>query len=268
VVLHPKYLALLCLSALFAQASEPASHAPFAVTHTKPAAIPSAADELVDRLVRNAAALHATLPSITAHEVVQTKESHGLLTRRSEGEGTVRVLRVAAGGILKETHQMTGRNGKPLAAGDRKEPAQLSDGFIGVQDMFFSRANRACFAFTLAPQPTQDDPLQLRISLSLDYASQSGCARGLEGLTGVALVDPATHQLTHLEQTVPAADGHGGRFVSTDYAPASIGDKAFWLPIMTLSSDVQGKIRTYTSVYYSDYHQYAANVTILSATSQ
>jgi hypothetical protein len=265
---HPKFLALLCFSALLAQASEPASHAPFAVTHTEPTAIPSAADELVDRLVRSATALHATLPSITAHEVVQTEASRGILTRRTQGEGTVRVLRVAGGGILEETHQMTTFNKKPLAPGDRKAPAQPADAFSGLMDRFFSRANRPCFAFTLAPQPTQDDPLQLRISLSPDYASRPGCARGLEGLTGVALVDPATHQLTHLEQTVPAADGRGGRFVSTDYAPASIGDKAFWLPIMTLSSDVQGKIRTYTSVYYSDYHQYAANVTILSAAAQ
>jgi hypothetical protein len=186
---------------------------------------------------------------------------------RSQGEGTVRVSR-ASSGLLEETHQLTTFNKKPIAAGDPKAPAQPADAFSGLMDWFFSRAYRPCFTFTLAPQPTKDDPLQLHISLSPDYASRPGCTRGLEGLTGVALVDPATHRLTHLEQTVPAANGRGGRFVSTDYAPAGIGDKTLWLPILTLSSDIQGKARTYTSVFYSDYHQYAAKVTILSATSQ
>jgi hypothetical protein len=219
-------------------------------------------------LVRSAAALHATLPSITAHEVVQTEASRGILTRHSQGEGTVRVLRAAAGGILKETHQMSARNGKPLASDDRKEPAQLSDGFIGAQEMFFSRANRPCFSFTLAPQPTRSDPLKLHIALSPDYASLPGCPSGLQGLSGVALVDPATHQLTYLERMIPAAASALVRFVSTDYEPASVGDKTFWLPALTPSSGVQGKTKMYTMVSYSDYHQYAASVTILTAASQ
>jgi hypothetical protein len=269
--LHPRYLALLCLSALFARASEPASHAPFAVTYTRPAAIPSASDEsaeLVDRLVRSAAALDASLPSITAHEVVETEQAHGILTRRSQGEGTVRVLRIADRGILEETHQMTDRNGKPLASDDRKAPAQLSDGFIGAQEMFFSRATRPCFTFTLAPQATFGDPLKLSITLSPNYASMPGCPSGLEGLTGVALVDSTTHQLTHLERMVPAAAGALDRYVSTNYEPASVGDKTFWLPALTLSSGIQGKTRTYTMVSYSDYHQYAASVTVLADASQ
>jgi len=268
MLLCPISLLLLSISASHPGIPRPVSSAPLSKTQAPSAAIESAADELVDRLVQNAAALHATLPSLTAHEVVRTGASSGILMHRSQGEGTVRVLRAASSGLLEETHQMTSFNKKPIAPGDPKAPAQPTDAFSGLMDRFFSRANRPCFTFTLAPQPTKDDPLQLRISLSPDYASRPDCARGLEGLAGIALVDPATHRLTHLEQTVPAAGGRGGRFVSTDYAPASIGDKTLWLPILSLSSDIQGKTRTCTSVYYSDYHQYAANVTILSATSQ
>lgn len=265
---HPQFLALLCLSALFAQASEPTSHAPVAVTHTKPAAIPSAADELVDQLVRNAAALHTTLPSITAHELVHTDATTGVRMHHSQAEGTVHMSGAVSGGLLEETHQIATFNKKPVAPGNPVVIGPPIDAFTGLMEKLFSRANRPCFAFSLAPQPAGKYPLKLRISLSPDYASRPGCARGLEGLTGVALVDPATHRLTHLEQAVPTEGGRGVHFVSTDYAPVGIGDNTFWLPISTLSADIQGKSRTYTSVYYSDYHRYAAKVTVLSAASR
>jgi hypothetical protein len=268
MLLHPISLLLLSFSALNTHAPAPTSNAPLSAPQVKSSAIKSDADELVDRLVQNATALHSILPSITAHEVVHTDTSRGIFRRHSQGEGTVRVSRVASGGSLKETHEMTGRDGKPIASDDQKGAAQLADGFIGPQDMFFSRRNRPCFSFALAPQPTKDDPLLLHIGLSPEYASLPQCPSGLQGLTGIALVDPATRQLTHLERTIPAAGDALVRVVSTDYAPSSVGDKTFWLPALTLSSGAQGKTRVFTAVYYSDYHQYAATVTVLTAASR
>ena len=272
--LHPISLVLFSISALGPHAPQPASSAPFPVAHTRPVAIPSDADELVDRLVRNAAALHAALPSITAHEVVQTYSSRRFHSQQSRSEGMVQVARIASAGTLMEIHRITARNGKPVASDDRTGPAPTSDGFTGAQEMFFSRANRACFMFTLAPQPIQTEPLQLHIALSPEYSSLSGCPRGLEGLSGTALIDPQTRQLMHLERTVrtgptiPTQNGSQLSFASTDYVPARVGDRTFWLPDLTISSGVQGKSDVYTAVYYSDYHQYAATVTVLAAASQ
>jgi hypothetical protein len=268
MLLRPISLVLLSISGLHTPAPGPASRAPFAGTQAKSFQARSDADEVVDWLVQNATALHAILPSITAHEVVHTDTSHGTLSKHSQAEGTVRVLRAANGSPLKETHQMTGRNGKPLASDDPKGAPQLADAFTGAQDLFFSRRNRPCFTFTLAPRPTKDDPLELYIGVSPEYASSPGCPPGLQGLAGVALVDPATHQLTHLARAIPTEGDSPARVVSTDYSPASVGDKTYWLPELTLSSDVQGKTKVFTAVYYSDYHQYAATVTVLAAASQ
>jgi hypothetical protein len=266
--LHPISLVLFSISALSPHAPAPASPAPLTFTQIRPAAIPSNADELVDRLVRNAAALDATLPSITAHEVVQTYASRRFHRQQTRSEGMVQVVRIASAGTLTETHQMTAHNGKPVASDDRAQTTQPSDGFIAEQEMFFSPSTRPCFTFTLAPQPTQSDPLQLHIALSPEYASLAGCPSGLQGLTGIARVDPATHKLIHLERTIPTQAGSPISFVSTDYAPASVGDKTFWLPDLTISTGAQGKSSVYTAVYYSDYHQYAATVTVLTAASQ
>jgi hypothetical protein len=234
----------------------------------QPAASESAADALVDQLVKNYVALYATLPSITAHEKVETHASRGILWQNSTGEGTMRVLRAASGGGLKETHEMTVYNGKPNPPMENKGPSQPTDSFIGVPEMFFSHSARPCFSFTLAPQPTKDGLLELHIALSPEYASLPKCRSGLEGLTGIVRVDPATHQVTHLERTIPNQVAPLSFFASTDYAPAKIGDKTFWLPAATVSSVVVNKVKIHTVVHYSDYHQYTATSTILPATPE
>ena len=179
----------------------------------------------------------------------------------------MRVLRAASGGALKETHEMTVLNGKAVPPQENKGPAQPSDAFIGVQAMFFNHSGRPCYGFSLAPQPTKDGLLELHISLSPESASLPNCmaAKGITGLTGIARVDPTTHQLTHLERTIPNIADTNVAFASTDYAPAKIGDKTFWLPAMTVTSSIINKAKVQTVIHYSDYHQYTATSTILPA---
>jgi hypothetical protein len=234
---------------------------------SQPVAAKSDADTLVDQLVENAAVLHATLPSITAHERVETHASKGILWQNSTGEGIVRVLRAASGG-LKETHEMASYNGKPATPGQQKGVSQLVDGFIAVEDMFFSRRYRPCYTFTLASQPAKDGLLELRIALNSAYASMPKCNPGFEGLTGVARIDPATRQLTHLEFNIPNPIGHQVPFASEDYAPSKIGEKTFWLPTENDTLAIINKAKVRTAVYYSDYHLFAASVTILPAGSE
>ena len=82
-------------------------------------------------------------------------------------------------------------------------------------------------------------------------------------------MDPATHQLTHLEYATPTQVGHRS-LASTEYAPAKIGDKTFRLPAVTATSRAtdDAKVHLRTTIHYSDYHQYSATSTILPATPQ
>jgi hypothetical protein len=205
---------------------------------------------------------------MTAHEKVETHASRGVLWQNTTGEGTVRVLRASSGGGLKETHEMTVYNGKPLAPGATKSPFQMADGFIGLQEGFFSRRSRPCFVFTLAPQLTKEGLLELHIALSAEHASLPKCPPGYEGLTGIARIHPTAHQLTHLEVNIPTPISPQVPFASADYAPASIGDKTFWLPTITVSSAVMNKAQVRMVARYSDYHQYTATSTIVSAASE
>jgi len=255
--------AVLCCGLAIGQSPSPASP-------PQPAAPKSAADQLVDQLVRNYAAIYATLPSITAHETVETHASRGILWQNSTGEGTMRVLRAIPGGALKETHEMTVLHGELAVPDNRKGPFQPPDAFIGLQGMFFRHSGRPCYSFTLAPQPTQDGLLELHIALSPESTSLPNCMSGPgdTGLTGIARVDPATHQLTHLERTFPIQAGPRASFASTDYAPAQIGDKTFWLPTVTVTSGISNKAKVHTTVHYSDYHQYTASSTVLPVDPQ
>jgi hypothetical protein len=255
------YTCLLCAQLPAQTLSSPTSP-------VQPAAPKSAADQLVDQLVKNYAAIYATLPSITAHEKVETHATRGIFWQNSTGEGTMRVLRVASGGDLKETHEMTVVNGKPVAPGDQKGPSQPTDAFIGVQGMFFSHTGRPCYSFTLAPQPNKDGLSELHIALSPEYASLPRCMSGLKDLTGIVRVDSATHQVTHLERTIPNQVAPLSFFASTDYAPARIGDKTFWLPAVSVSSVVINKVKVHTIIHYSDYHLYTSTSTILPVTPE
>jgi len=72
----------------------------------------------------------------------------------------------------------------------------------------------------------------------------------------------------HIERTLPASDGNNASFLSTDYAPVKIGEKTFWLPVMTESTDVINKAKVHTIVHYSDYHLFTTSSTILPGTPE
>jgi len=262
--------ALLCCE--FAMAQSPSATAP-----SQPATPKSAADALVDQLVENYVTLRATLPSLTAHETVETHATRGILWQNTSGEGTVRVQRNSSGGGLKETHDMTVVNGKPIAPDEqkaqaqmKKEPTQPANAFFGLQETFFGRRSRPCFSYTLAPQPVKDGSIELRFASISESATAPKCQRELDGLTGFARIDPATHQLTHLEYVTPTQIGPNAPFASTDYGPVRLGDKTFWLPAMATSSYAinDGKVHVHTTIHYSDYHQYTATSAIVPTASE
>jgi len=265
--LRAGYFLLLCCELLCVSTSaQDAGTAPVASTQAAPAK--SEVDTLVDQLVENAVMLRAALPSITAHERVKAHVTRGILWENTTSEGSVRVWRSTDGKGLRETHQITSLNGKPTNSEEPKVPGLFREGFLGMQEMFFSPTFRPCYAFTFAPRPSTDGSIELRIALSPKYVSMSQCLSGLEELTGIARVDSATHHLVHLEYRSPTQADFRPSFNSADYAQIKIGGKALWLPVTTATLCVfdDGKTHMRTTMNYSNYHLFTASSKILPGT--
>ena len=229
-------------------------------------------EELVDRLIAHANLYRATLPSLTADEDIVSDASYlGMFRKRVEAHATFRAIRKPDGGFLNESRQITILNGKPVPPGEHVNlPSTLFGGFGRFQDMFFTTQHRPCFNFVLAPNPIPGASLQIDITLSSAAAANPGCEPGLQGLTGIARIDPASGQLTHLERTIPApvaTRGNYAIYASVDSAPTKVGDETFWLPTLVIGDVQQGKIKGRFTAHYSNYHRYTATSTILPVTT-
>jgi hypothetical protein len=236
----------------------------------QPEPAPSA---LIDQLVTNAAQYRLTLPSLTADESISSESSYlGLFKLHAEAQGTFRVMASAAGGALQESRHITRLNGKPVEPGKHVTlPSTLFGGFDRFEEMFFTPQHRLCFAFTLLPQPAPDGTLQIAIAVPPEVEERPGCTQDRQGLTGLARVDPATHQIVHLERTVPdelARRSNLAPFASVDCAPARVGGQTFWLPTMVVGRILDGKVRGEFTAHYSNYHRYTASITLLPGASE
>ena len=257
-------LSLLFVGVLCAQ-TPPSSSARSAASLAK-----SPVDRVIDQLVENAASFRATLPSITARETIMTGSSTGWLSKhRVRAEATMRVVRRTPGGPLEESRQITSVNGKPLAPGQHANlPNTLSGGFGGLADFFFSATDRDCFDYVLVPRKHPGGALELHLAFKPDATSRPDCPTEWRAVEAVALISADTHQLMHLERTVPAEDAalhNRWVFASIDLAPVQIGDKTFWLPTKVTGRSDRGKREQCGFSHYSDYHRFTASINILPA---
>jgi hypothetical protein len=181
------------------------------------------------------------------------------------------MVRKSPGEPLTQIRQYTALNGKPVKAGQHiLLPLDMIDSFSDIQSLFFNVQNRPCYSFVLAARLNPDAPFELSMTSSQDAATLPQCASGPKGRAGMARIDPATHQLTHLEYTTPvrnAGPDHPPAFTSVDYVPVKLGDKTFWLPAVETARVVIDKTPLKWVSHYSDYHQYASSVTILPPAS-
>jgi hypothetical protein len=229
-------------------------------------------EDLVDQLVANASVYRATLPSLSADEdIISDLTILGIYTKHAEAHATFRAIRKSEDTALDESRQITILNGKPVKPGEQVNlPTVLFGGFGRFQDMFFTPPHRPCFNFVLVP-PTPRAPIQINITLSTAAATRRGCELGLQGLTGIARIDPASGYLIHLERTIPpdiAAKFNHATFGAVDSGPTQVGDQIFWLPIIVTGDVAQnkGKAKGRFTAHYSNYHRYTATSTILPAT--
>ena len=227
---------------------------------------------LIDRLVANADRYRATLPSLTADESIVTEGSTFFFHQRSTATGTFRVVRSGEGQPLEESRQILTLNGKPVDPGKNVSiPFTLLGGFGRFQEMFFTPRHRICFTFTLLPKAGPGGTQQIAIAGPEDLGSQPGCAPERKGLTGLALVDPASGQIVHLERTVTAEaanNDHLAPFASVDSAPTQVGDQTYWLPTVIIGRFHEGKVKGEFIAHYSNYHRYAASITLLPGATE
>jgi hypothetical protein len=260
---------LLCA---VAHAQSTSSHA----AQTQAEAAKSPVDLLVDQLVENAAHYRAALPSLTAHEEIQSEASRLILHTSAKAEAVMRVVRDPLSGELKESRQITVLNGKPVPPDQKVQlPMLMFGGFGSFQEEFFKPSERGCFVFSLMPQRHPSDPLELRIVPGPDVVAGCSAVPKPGELEGKALVDVASHQLLHLERTIdPAFAGprHIAPFAAVDLAPAKIGEQTFWLPTMVDGRILMGKqkgemgdLKGRFTAHYSDYHRFTATATMVSA---
>lgn len=232
----------------------------------------AASPDLIDELVTKAALYNATLPSITASETIESEASYLIFKKKALAKGTFRVVRDPNGGPLKESRKITELDGKTIADGQPAHlPTTLFGGFGRFQEMFFTPAHRPCYTFTRLSEPGPGGTWQIAIATPPADSAPPGCASLPPGITGIARVDPTTHQLVHLERTVPeeaAAQRHLAPFASVDIAPEKIGDKTFWLPTLVVGTFNNGKEKGRFVAHYSDYHRFTGSVTLLPGVTE
>jgi hypothetical protein len=228
--------------------------------------------DILNQLVANAAQYNATLPSLTADELIESEASYrGLFPDKAKATATLRAIRSAPGEPLKESRQLLTVNGKPVDP-DKKVrlPYTLFGGFGRFQEMFFTPQHLRCYLFTLLPESGPGGTIQIAISSPPDLSAVEGCDPEREGLTGLVRVDPVSRQLVHLERTVPADDRHKhlAPFASVDCAPTRVGDETFWLPTTVSGGSPKTAIRSQFVAHYSNYHRYTASIKLLPGATE
>jgi len=249
------------------------AHAPAAMPAQTPAQTPAESlAQILAQLVANAQQYSATLPSLSADEAIESEASYrGLFPDKARATAALRAIRDTPGQPLKESRQLLTVNGKAVVPEKKARlPYTLFGGFGRFQDMFFTAKHVRCYSFTLLPQPGPGGTIQIAISSPPELGGVEGCEPEREGLTGLVRVDSVTHQLVHLERTVPEDDWHRhlAPFASVDCAPTKVGEETFWLPTVVTGGSLKSAIRGQFIAHYSNYHRYTASIKLLPGATE
>ena len=173
----------------------------------------SPTDRIVDQLVQNAEVFRTTLPSLTARESIESGVSgNWLFKRHAKAEATMRVARKTPGGPLEESREITIVDGKRVKPGKHVDlPTLLIGGFGSISQFFFTSASHRCFDYTLTPKDAPTGTLALHIAYKPGALSLPNCPVWAQRIDGTAIVGSETHQLMHLEFTIPNEDAKPDR---------------------------------------------------------
>ena len=206
-------------------------------------------EEILQRVEANLNRYDSRLPSLFCDEHVVSKVEPDQGHHDTTTDSVFRVRRTAAPdhtSSLVESREVKSVNGKTATKQDQA-PIELSGAFEGGLAVV-SLSQKACMKYELE-RGNRKEPAGsyvVRFSTDLTRENSANCLLQ-ENSKGVALVDPVSMQITHLEITTLRHVIHPGdiytsrvvgrRVLAIDYAPVVLGGETFLLP-STIGLDV------------------------------
>jgi len=229
--------------------------------------------EILQRLEANLNHYDTRLPSLFCDEEVVSKVEPGLPSQNTVTEAVFRLKRTPNSDgttSLVESREIKSENGKAAAKQNMESPTLLDGAFEGGLAVV-SVNQAACINYTLQRgkknQPAE--PYTVRFATVLTSKDSARCLLS-EKSTGVAIIDPASMEITHMEIRTPRhviQPGYfyqsavvGQRVITVDYAPVALNGETFWLPSTINLQVTQGAGSFHKTVWsylatYRNYHQ-------------
>ncbi|WP_263416903.1 hypothetical protein [Terriglobus albidus] len=229
--------------------------------------------EILQRLEVNLKRYDTRLPSLFCDEEVVSKVEPGLPSQNTVTDAIFRLKRTSNSDgttSLVESREIRGVNGKTAARQNAESPTLLDGAFEGGLAVV-SVNQAACVNYTLqrANKKRPREPYTIRFATVLTSQDSPRCLLS-EKSNGIAVIDPDSMEITHLEIRTPRhviQPGYfyqsavvGQRVITIDYEPVALNGQAFWLPSMIDLQVTQGAGSFHKTVWsfhatYRNYHQ-------------
>ncbi|HEY4380528.1 MAG TPA: hypothetical protein VGN01_09295 [Acidobacteriaceae bacterium] len=238
-------------------------------------------EEVLAHARDNVSDFQKSIPAFIADEsVLSERFESAVLKDRMNIESSFQVKRTSPDDSTHETRQVRLVNGIPPKDPHKIQPPwTFSGGFANV----ISFVNSKCDDFRLAQPP--DARTIVVLANPKPAAADRPASCSAESYTLKAVIDPATFQIIHLEQTTQDAvlklpmaahlpfmesfpeSRNNVLSWAVDYAPVELGGKTFWLA-KSVTSDFQDKkqkkpVHLHYEARYSNYHRFTSTSTIL-----
>ncbi|MBW8870448.1 MAG: hypothetical protein JF563_06690, partial [Acidobacteriales bacterium] len=229
--------------------------------------------EILQRLEANLNHYDTRLPSLFCDEEVISKVEPGLPSQNTVTEAIFRLRRTPNSDgttSLVESREIKSANGKAAVKQNLESPTLLDGAFEGGLAVV-SVNQAACINYMLQRTNKKRPAEPYTVHFGTVFTSQDSAKCLLsEKSTGVAVIDPASMEITHLEILTPRhviQPGYfyqsavvGQRVITVDYKPVALNGETFWLPSMIELQVIQGAGSFHKTVWsfhatYRNYHQ-------------
>ena len=222
--------------------------------------------EILQRLQENLDRYDSSVPSFFCDERVFTASPRAPVGAMG---GTVtdstfllkRIPRPDDQEILRESREVKKVNGKPVT-GDSIGGGMLFVGAFSNGLALVSLSQQACMDYRLT---SNKDPILVDFA-SVPAAKRPADCRMQEDVSGRAVIDPETMQLTRIQFHAPhhmIGTEMGWWDVTVEYAPVELDGKMFWLPKRIYESMAVRKASWSYDASYRKYHLMEATSRIL-----
>lgn len=238
------------------------------------------ADQIVARVQTNTASLMASLPDFVCNERSISQEfKKRKIQRELRLDSVIRSTRRANEGTendFYDSREILSIDGRPAAGRTVDPPLKMSNSTAGSVAAMFAAANVRCSEFRLAGSSMlRGKPVQiLEATVKADAKSLGGaCASKRPGATSIsAWIDPETMQVVRIGAGGLPAHPDNRQHEEwryswwVDFAPVTIDDKPFWLPIserVEVTNHRDPAVRLLYTAEFSNFHKFVASARVL-----